>query len=318
MTATPPTPSPGVAPFDDELYAIDQRIAVLQQVANLAQATSSVATTEAAIAEKAIRDLTTAKAEILEKERLWDRTAQLQSALEERRLVADRVRLAVGPTGGLTTAKSALETALKPKVNLTPAALLTEVNDAVDLADKTWKDLDKDKQKAFQVDAVNSLNAAEKDYADKATAAELAWQAVISGARQLEEQLQRAQKQLEEATVQTALAPNPTNKVPGPGKLVDRAAAEAGVAWKDFKDTYTALSLSSKKTGPEDDGHKQLRDDWLNKAKAAKDALAVVLTRRKEWAEARHQHEQRQASRPGRTPKEKADVVDAVLKKLNP
>jgi hypothetical protein len=80
------------------------------------------------------------------------------------------------------------------------------------------------------------------------------------------------------------------------------------------------LEVASKMQAAADDdeGHKQLRKDWEDKSKAAKDALAVLLIRRKELADAKQNYEQRQASRPGRTPKEQSDVVDALLKKLNP
>jgi cephalosporin hydroxylase len=84
-----------------DITAIDQTIQQLEREAAQAQTISSVSGSEAAIAQKAIRELTTAKAEILAKERLWDRDAQLQRALADRKAVADRVRLALGARGSL-------------------------------------------------------------------------------------------------------------------------------------------------------------------------------------------------------------------------
>ena len=92
------------------------------------------------------------------------------------------------------------------------------------------------------------------------------------------------------------------------------------MAWKDFKDTYTALDVACKQQqgAVDDEGQKQLRKDWADKSKAVKDALAVLLIRRRELADAEQKAEQRQASRPRRTPKEQTEVVDTLLKKLNP
>lgn len=313
VTPTPPPSTPNIWPIDDELYAIDQKIADLQRTADQAQTSSAVAASEVAIAQKAIRDLSTAKSEILEKGRLWDRDAQLQRALAERRLVAERVRTALAPGGNLTLGKETLETNLKPKLNLAPTVPLKVVDDEVDLADKEWKDLDKDKEDKFlngTSSATSMLAAAEEDYATKAALAEKAWDALFKSARLLEERFQLSQKQLEEAIARTAAADPPKEEVSPPKKVVARSAAEAGLAWKDFKDTYADIEKEI--------NNQTVDQAWLTTSKAAKNALAVLLTRRREFYEAQQQYEQRQASRPGRTPKEKADAVDAVLKKLNP
>jgi hypothetical protein len=314
MTVTPPPRStPNIWPIDDEVYAIDQKIADLQRTADQAQTSSAVAASEVAIAQKAIRDLSTAKSEILEKGRLWERDAQLQRALAERRLVAERVRLALAPGGILSVGLATLETNLKPKLNLAPTALLTDVGDEVDLADKKWKDLDKEKEDRFlngTNSATSKLAAAEEDYATKAALAEKAWDALFKSARSLEERFLLSQKQLEEAIAQTAAADPPKDEGLPPKKVVARSAAEAGLAWKDFKDTYTDIDQEIK--------NQTVDQAWATTSEAAKNALAVLLTRRREFSEAQQQYQQRQASRPGRTPNETADAVDAVLKKLNP
>ena len=306
MTATP------TWPLTDDVAAIDQKIADLQRTADQAQTSSAVAASEVAIAQKAIRELTTAKAEILEKGRLWDRDAQLQRALAERRLVAEQVRLALAPGGNLTVGKATLETNLKPKLNREQTDL-NDVDVEVDLADKIWKDLDKEKEDKFlngTNSATSKLAAAEEDYATKAALAEKAWDALFKSARSLEERFLLSQKQLEEAIAQTAAADPPKDVGVPARKVVARSAAEAGLAWKDFKDTYTAMG--------QEINNQTVDQAWVTTSEAAKDALAVLLTRRREFSEAQQQYEQRQASRPGRTPNEKADVVDAVLTKLNP
>jgi hypothetical protein len=119
MTVTPSLSSPNAWPLTDELADIDQKIADLQRTADQAQTSSAVAASEVAIAQKAIRDLSTAKSEILEKGKLWDRDAQLQRALAERKAVADRVKLALGARGSLAAQrKTDLETALKAKAGI--------------------------------------------------------------------------------------------------------------------------------------------------------------------------------------------------------
>lgn len=307
MTATP------TWLLTDDVAAIDQKIADLQRTADQAQTNSSVAASEVAIAQKAIRELTTAKSEILEKGRLWDRDAQLQRALAERRLVAERVRTALASGGNLTLGKATLETNLKPKLNLAQGDLLNNVNDEVSLADKKWKDLDKEKEDKLlngTGNATSNLAEAEEDYATKAALAEKAWDALFNSARSLEERFLLSHKQLEEAIAQTAAAAPPKEEGSPPKKMVARSAAEAGLAWKDFMDTYTYMGREI--------NNQTVDQAWLTTSEAAKNALAVLLTRRREFYEAQQQYEQRQASRPGRTPKEKADAVDAVLKKLNP
>lgn len=314
MTATP------TYPLIDEVAAIDQQIADLQRTADQAQTSSAVAASEVASAQKAIRELTTAKADILEKERLWDRTAQLQRALAERKAVADRVRQAIGAGGSLAESlKSALEDRLKPKLKIAATTPLTALNTAVQNAENDLGDAGV--KTAFE-NAASDLKAAESDYQAKADAADEAWLAIQNGARILEERLQVAQAQYAEAArlEGDALPPTPAAGATPAGPVL-ASAAEAGIAWKSFKDTFTRLQDGTKKPstmpGVPDDGETALANDWRDASDRAKDALAVLLTRRQELALARNAYEQRQALRPARKPAEQARMVASVLTAFN-
>jgi hypothetical protein len=314
MTVTPPPSTPGVWPLDDELFAIDQQIADLQRAADQAQASGAVAASEVAIAQKAIRDLTTAKAEIQEKGKLWDRTSQLTRALEERRRVAERVRQALGSGGNLAeNLKLALEDRLKPKFKIDAATPLDALNTAVGDAENALGDAD---IKTAFVDAESAFKAAEVDYQAKAAAAEEAWLAIQNGARLLDENLQKVQTQYAEALRLEAAAETPT-----PAGPVLASAAEAGIAWKSFKDTFELLKDGTKPSstaGQPDDGETALINAWTTASNQAKDALAVLLTRRQALAVARNAYEQRQALRPARKPEEQAAMVARVLTAFNP
>jgi len=319
MTVTPPPPTPLVWPLDDELFAIDQQIAELQRVAALAQASGAVAASEVAIAQKAIRDLSTAKAEIQEKGKLWDRTSQLTRALEERRRVAERVRQAIASGGNLAESlKRALEDRLKPKFKIDPTTSLDALNTAVGDAEDALGDAAI--QTAF-ANAENAFKAAEDDYQAKAAAAEEAWLAIQNGARILEEGLQRAQAAYADAVRLEAAAETPTPAAGGtPAGPVLASAAEAGIAWKSFKDTFELLKDGTKPSstaGQPDDGETALINAWTTASDQAKDALAVLLTRRQELAVARNAHEQRQAIRPARKPSEQAGMVARILTAIN-
>jgi len=325
MTVTPPPPpsTPNIWPIDDELFAIDQKIADLQRTADQAQTSSAVAASEVASAQKAIRELSTAKAEILEKGRLWDRDAQLQRALAERRLAAERVGPLVVRGGSLGLSKTALEERLKPKLKIT-AGTLDQLNGFVLSAEAALEaeatSLTSLKR-AFTT-AETNLKAAESDYQAKADAAEAAWLAIQNGARILEELLDIAKAQYADAArlegvAGTPIAASGTN----PAGPVLASAAEAGIAWKSFKDTFTFLQEGTKKSsttpGVPDDGEKVLAETWGNASQAAKNALAVLLTRRQELSLARNAYEQRQALRPARKPAEQARMVASVLTALN-
>jgi len=324
MTVTPPPPStPNIWPIDDELFAIDQKIADLQRTADQAQTSSAVAASEVAIAQKAIRDLSTAKSEIQEKGKLWDRDAQLQRALAERRLAAERVGPLVVRGGSLGLSKTALEERLKPKLKIT-AVTLDELNGFVLSAEAALEaeatSLTSLKR-AFTT-AETNLKAAESDYQAKADAAEAAWLAIQNGGRILEERLDIAKAQYAEATRLEGVAGTPiaaSGTTPA-GPVLD-SAAEAGIAWKSFKDTFTFLQEGTKKSsttpGVPDDGEKVLAETWGNASQAAKNALAVLLTRRQELSLARNAYEQRQALRPARKPAEQARMVASVLTALN-
>lgn len=314
MTATP------TYPLIDEVAAIDQKIADLQRTADQAQTSSAVAASEVASAQKAIRELSTAKAEILEKERLWDRDAQLQRALAERKAVADRVRQAIGAGGSLAESlKSALEDRLKPKLKIAATTPLTALNTAVQNAENALGDAG---LKTAFATAESDLKAAESDYQAKADAADEAWLAIQNGARILEERLQVAQAQYAEAARLEGDARPPTPAAGAtPAGPVLASAAEAGIAWKSFKDTFTLLQDGTKKPsttpGVPDDGETALANDWRDASDRAKDALAVLLTRRQELALARNAYEQRQALRPARKPAEQAAMVASVLNAFN-
>lgn len=314
MTVTPPPSTPGVWPLDDELFAIDQQIAELQRAADQAQASGAVAASEVAIAQKAIRDLTTAKAEIQEKGKLWDRTSQLTRALEERRRVAERVRQALGSGGNLAeNLKLALEERLKPKFKIDPATPLGALDTAVGNAEDALGDA---AIKTAFVDAESAFKAAEVDYQAKAAAAEDAWLAIQNGARLLDENLQKVQTQYAEALRLEAAAETPT-----PAGPVLASAAEAGIAWKSFKDTFELLKDGTKPSstaGQPDDGETALITAWTTASNQAKDALAVLLSRRQALAVARNTYEQRQALRPARKPSEQAAMVAGVLTTFNP
>ncbi len=300
------TPTPNAWPLSDEVAAIDEKIAELQRAAAQAQASSAVAASEVAIAQKAIQDLATAKAEIQEKGRLWDRDAQLQSALAERRLVAGRVQQAIGSGGSLDESlKTALENRLKPKFKIT-AATLNDLNTAVVNAENALGDAG---IKAAFTSAETALKLAEADYQAKATAAEEAWLAIQNGARFLDENLQKAQAQYAAAVTLEAAAAAPTPAAGAtPAGPVQASAAEAGIAWKSFKDTFELLKV----------GESQLIGDWTTASTRAKDALAVLLKAKQQLAVTRSAYEQRQALRPARTPQEQADMVASVLRAFNP
>ena len=316
-----PTPT---WPLTEEVAAIDQQIADLQRTADQAQTSSAVAASEVASAQKAIRELSTAKAEILEKGRLWDRDAQLQRALAERRLAAERVGPLVVTGGSLGLSKTALEERLKPKLKIT-AVTLDELNRSVLRAEAALEAeaTSLTSLKGAFATAETNLKAAESDYQAKADAAEAAWLAIQNGARILEERMQVAQAQYAEAARLEGVADTPTqadaaNPAGGP---VLASAAEAGIAWKSFKDTFTFLQEGTKKSsttpGVPDDGEKVLAETWGNTSQAAKNALAVLLTRRQELTLARNAYEQRQALRPALKPAEQARMVASVLTALN-
>jgi hypothetical protein len=311
MTATP------TWPLTDEVAAIDQQIDDLQRAADQAKASSAVSATEVAIAQKAIRDLTTAKAEILEKERLWDRTAQLQTALAQRKAVADRVRQALDAGGSLAAKhKSDLETALKVKAGIAPSGKLDAVFNAAEGVDEALKTADETARNKWHSADV-ALATAKQDYASKAEAAEAAWGAIQNSARSLDELLSSAQKRLAEAgglteAVIPAAAHSPV--------VLNPAAAEAGLAWKDFVDAFEGIKAVTKLPGGDslDKGEKDLVTAWESARDDARDALAVLLDAQKTAAEKQQIHEQRQAPRPGRTASEREAVLEEVRKALTP
>ena len=307
MTVTPTPPStPNIWPLDDEMVAIDQKIADLQRTADQAQTSSAVAASEVASAQKAIRELSTAKAEILEQGRLWDRDAQLQRALAERRLAVSRVQQAIASGGSLDESlKTALENRLKPKFKIT-AATLVDLNTAVVNAENALRDAG---IKTAFTSAESALKDAEADYQAKMALAEEAWFAIQNGARILDENLQKALAQYAEAVrlEAAAAAPIPAAGATPAGPVL-ASAAEAGIAWKSFKDTFELLKV----------GESQLIGDWTTASTRAKDALAVLLKARQQLAVTRSAYEQRQALRPARTPQEMADMVASVLRAFNP
>jgi hypothetical protein len=306
-------------PLTDEVAAIDQQIADLQRAADQAQASSAVAASEVAIAQKAIRDLTTAKAEILEKEKLWDRSSQLQSALAQRKAVAERVRQALGAGGSLAAQrKTDLETALKAKAGIAPTGNLDGVFNAAKGADVTIETADTTARKEWEK-AATALATAKQAYATNAAAAEEAWAAIQNSARSLDEQLSLAQQRLAEAGGLTEGVEMPAPAPPPP--QLNPAAAEAGLAWKDFvdaldglKDATTAATVS----GPADKGEEDLVTAWESARDAARNALAVLLDAQKTVAEKQRIHEQRQAPRPGRSDTEREAVLTEVRKALTP
>ena len=319
VTPTPPPSTPNIWPIDDELYAIDQKIADLQRTADQAQTSSAVAASEVAIAQKAIRELSTAKSEIQEKGKLWDRDAQLQRALAERRLAAERVGPLVVRGGSLGLSKTALEERLKPKLKIT-AVTLDELNGFVLRAEAALEAeaTSLTSLKGAFATAETNLKAAESDYQAKADAAEAAWLAIQNGARILEERLQVAQAQYAEAARLEGVAVPPNTGTPAGPVLA--SAAEAGIAWKSFKDTFDDLQRETTKPAPAggpDNGETALADSWRNASNLAKNALAVLLTRRQELTLARNAYEQRQALRPARKPAEQARMVASVLTALN-
>lgn len=325
VTPTPPPSTPNIWPIDDELYAIDQKIADLQRTADQAQTSSAVAASEVAIAQKAIRDLSTAKSEILEKGRLWDRDAQLQRALAERNAAADRVRLALAAGGPLPAGlKTALEDRLKPKLNLASTDALDDDADANSLKRRVQKaedDLGDATVKANYTAAEANLKAAEDDYRAKADAAEAAWKAIQNGAMTLQAKLQQLQARFDEAIRLEAAAEDPTPGTGGDPDVVAASAVEAGIAWKSFNDTYQELILATTagaSPGTPDAGESALRATWTTASNEAKDALAALLTRRQELAVARNAYEQLQALRPARKPEEQAAMVASVLTAFNP
>ena len=315
-----PTPT---WPLTEEVAAIDQQIADLQRTADQAQTSSAVAASEVASAQKAIRELSTAKAEILEKGRLWDRDAQLQRALAERKAVADRVRQALAAGGPLPAGlKTALEDRLKPKLNLASSDALNDDADANSLKRRVQKaedDLGDATVKANYTAAEVNLKAAEDDYTLKADAAEAAWKAIQNGAMTLQAKLQQLQARFDEAIRLEAAAEDPTPGTGGDPDVVAASAVEAGIAWKSFNDTYQELILTTTAgAGTPDAGETALRATWTAASGQAKDALAVLLTRKQEWAAARNANEQRQALRPALKPEEQEALVASVLNAYNP
>jgi len=311
-----PTPT---YPLTDEVAAIDQQIADLQRTADQAQASSSVSASQVAIAQKAIRDLTTAKAEILEKERLWDRTAQLQRALAERKAVADRARQALGAGGSLAAQrKTDLEAALKAKAGIDPTDNLDALFNAAKGADDTLQTDDNTARDEWQ-SAATALANATQDYDSKAAAAEVAWTAIQNSPRSLDEQLSKAQQRLAEADGLTAAValPSPAPTTP----VLNPAAAEAGLAWKDFVDTFDGLTDATKPATVAvraDKGEQDLVAAWESARDAARNALAVRLDAQKTLAEKQRTHEQRQSVRPGRSASERQAVLTEVRKALTP
>jgi hypothetical protein len=220
--------------------------------------------------------------------------------------------------------KTALEARLKPKVKIASTDMLTKLDGAVEGAENALQaeatSLTSLKR-AFAT-AETNLKAAESDYQAKADAAEAAWLAIQNGARILEERLDIAKAQYADAArlegvAGTPIAASGTN----PAGPVLASAAEAGIAWKSFKDTFTFLQEGTKKSsttpGVPDDGEKVLAETWGNASKAAKNALAVLLTRRQELALARNAYQQLQAVRPALKPAEQARMVASVLTALN-
>ena len=317
-----PTPT---WPLDDELAALDAQIATLQRAADQAQASSAMAAGEVAIARNAIRELISAKAEILEKGRLWERETQLQRALAERNAVADRVRQALAAGGPLPAGlKTALEERLKPKLNLAATDALDDDADANSLKSRVQKaedDLGDAAVAATYTTAEANLKAAEDNYKAKAEAAEAAWSAIQNGALTLQAKLQQLQARFDEAERLEAAAEDPTPGSGGDPAVVAASAVEAGIAWKSFNDTYQELirgTTAGGSPGTADDGETALRDAWSAASQQAKDALAEWLSRKQEWAAARNAYEQRQALRPARKPEEQASMVASVLAAYNP
>lgn len=318
------SPSP-TWPLTDEVAAIDQEIAELQRAADQAQASSALAASEVAIAQKAIRELTTAKAEIQEKGKLWDREAQLQRALAERNIAADRVRQTLAAGGSLPAGlKTALEDRLKPKLKLASTDALDDDTDANSLKRRVQKaedDLDDATINSEYTTAEANLKAAEDVYREKADAAESAWKAIQNGAITLQAKLQQLKPRFDEAVRLEAAAEDPTPGTGGGPDVVAASAVEAGIAWKSFNDAYQELILATTAGAPPgtpDAGETALRATWTTASNEAKDALAALLTRRQELAVARNAYEQLQALRPARKPEEQAAVVASVLTAFNP
>ena len=311
-----PTPT---WPLTDEVAAIDQKITDLQRTADQAQTSSAVAASEVASAQKAIRELSTAKAEILEKERLWDRSAQLQRALAERKTVADRVRVALGAGGSLAAQrKTDLEATLKTKAGIAASGNLDAVFNAAKGVDVIRQNDDNTARNEWQ-SAKAALANAKQDYDSKAEAAEVAWAAIQNSPRSLDEQLGKAQQRLAEAaglTAATAL-PSPAPTTPA----LNPAAAEAGLAWKDYVDAFDGLVDATKAAtaaGRADKGEQDLVSAWESARDAARNALAVLLDAQKTLAEKQRTHEQRQFVRPGRSASERQAVLTEVGKALTP
>jgi hypothetical protein len=321
------TPTPNAWPFEDEMAAIDSEIATLQRAVDQAQASSAVAVSEVASARHAIRALISARAEILEKARLWDREAQLQRALAERQAAADRVRQALGAGGPLAAAlKTALEDQLRPKLAIDPATgpALTDASDPDSLCRRVQtaeEDLG-DAVVAAEYDGARAaLQTAEEDYRSKADVAEAAWEAIHTGAQILQAKLQQLQGAYAEARRLVAAAADPTPGSGGDPDAVAVSAVEAGIAWKGFNDAYQeVLTATSPGTpaGAPDAGETALREAWITASTEAKDALAVLLSRHQRWAAARTAYEQRRALRPARKPEEQAAMVARVLAAYNP
>jgi hypothetical protein len=224
------------------------------------------------------------------------------------------VRQALADGGSLAAQrKTDLETALKAKAGLDPAGDLDVVINAVSDEDATRLVGDNDASTEW-LDAAAGLETAKRNYASTAAEAEAAWVAIQNGARNLEAQLSRAQQRLAEAAALSAAVESPATPVLNP------AAAEAGVAWKDFVDDFDVLTEGAKVSvaGSPDDGETALVTAWENARDAVRDALAVVLDAQRTAAEKQRAHQERQAPRPYRSASEREAVMEKVREALTP
>jgi hypothetical protein len=141
--------------------------------------------------------------------------------------------------------------------------------------------------------------------------------AIQNGGRILEESLDIAKAQYADAARLEGIALPPASGTPAGPVLA--SAAEAGIAWKSFKDTFDDLQSKTTKPSPggPDNGETALAGAWNIASTQAKNALAVLLSRRQELALARNAYEQRQALRPARKPAEQARMVASVLTAFN-
>lgn len=300
-----------------DITSLDETIQQLEREAAQAQTSSSVSGSEAAIAQKAIRELTTAKAEILAKASLWDRNAQLQRARADRKAVADRVRLALAARGSLEERRKLdLTTALKAKAGIPPTnGNLDAVYTAATSVDDARKTADTAARDAVPV-AARDLARKKLEYAEAAANAEAAWAAIQNSARSLDEQFNLAQQQLAEADALTAAVATPT----APPLRLNPAAAEAGLAWKDFVVSFDELKrVTTISPGASTDPvQAELERAWGNASLAAKNALAELLRAQKDFTEKQKKHELRQSARPGRSASERQEALVKVREKLTP